>query len=199
MHTMARNAAWGQLIGLVRQLAFLEGEEDEFQLASGRSSRYFFDMKPLMLDPEAATHLMLLLRHELVALGVDIVGGLELGAVPLTALAVAGSDHVTRFRGFIVRKEAKGRGGRKTGNPAGIEGSTVRPGDRVVILEDVTTTGGSALDAARRMQDECGVEVVAIVSILDREEGGAEAIADAGFELRSLLTMSDITGSGEEE
>ena len=93
----------------------------------------------------------------------------------------------------MVRKEPKGRGGRKTGNPPGIEGSTIRSGDRVVLLEDVTTTGGSALKAAE-MLNSMGCEVVACITILDREEGGIEAFKNAGIPLIPLLLRSNITG-----
>ena len=89
-----------------------------------------------------------------------------------------------------MRKEPKGRGGRKTGNPPGIEGSTLQSGDRIVILEDVTTTGGSALKAVGRLQ-EIGCEVIACISIVDREEGGAEAFEAAGVPLIPLTSLSD--------
>ena len=97
------------------------------------------------------------------------------------------------MKGFIVRKEPKGRGGRKTGNPPGIEGSSLNKGDRVLLLEDVTTTGGSALMATKRLQ-QMGCTVVACLTILDREEGGKEAFQNAKIPLIPLLLRSDITG-----
>ena len=123
-------------------------------------------------------------------MGVDVVGGLELGAVPLTGIAIAKAGIGSNLRGFIMRKEPKGRGGRKTGNPPGIEGSTIQSGDRVLILEDVTTTGGSALKAVERLQD-MGCSVIACISIVDREEGGKEAFEAAGIPLHALTTLSD--------
>ncbi|RUA04231.1 MAG: orotate phosphoribosyltransferase, partial [Candidatus Poseidoniales archaeon] len=164
---------------------------EEFTLASGRTSRHFFDMKPVMLDPECAHLLGVLMPAALEGLDVDAIGGLELGAVPLTGIAIAKAPIGSALNGFIIRKEAKGRGGRKTGNPPGIEGSTLSAGDRCVILEDVTTTGGSALKAAERLV-AIGCEVVACITILDRQEGGAEAFADAGIPLLPLVTLSDI-------
>ena len=92
-----------------------------------------------------------------------------------------------------MRKEPKGRGGRKTGNPPGIEGSSLSDGDRVVLLEDVTTTWGSALQAAARLS-EMGCEVAACITILDREEGGAKAFGEAGIDLRPLILKSDVAG-----
>lgn len=193
--TMAAESAKKQLITLVKDLAYLRADTEEFTLASGRTSRHFFDMKPLMLNPDAASALGLMLRRELSDLDVSLAGGLELGAVPLTAIAVATSDQVKPVSGFIVRKEPKGRGGRKTGNPPGIEGASIPKGARIAVLEDVTTTGGSAISAVKRLQEECEADVAAVITILDREEGGAEAFAEAGIELRALLTMSDIVSA----
>ena len=123
----------------------------------------------------------------------NAIGGLELGAVPLTGIVIAKSSKGSELRGFIVRKEAKGRGGRKTGNPADIEGSTIREGDRIVILEDVTTTGGSAIKCGERLR-ELGCDVAACITILDREEGGQEAFQSAGINLYPLILRSDVTG-----
>jgi len=183
-----------RLIERIRDLAYLYSENENFTLASGRKSKHFFDMKPVMMDPECAHLLGVLIHHQIEKIGqVDAVGGLELGAVPLTGIAIAKAGRGSSLKGFIVRKEPKGRGGRKTGNPPGIEGSTIRSGDRVVLLEDVTTTGGSALKAAE-MLNSMGCEVAACITILDREEGGIEAFKSAGIALIPLLLRSDVTG-----
>jgi len=193
MSTTVAEAKTG-LIQRVRELAYLHSPDELFTLASGRQSPHFFDMKPVMMDPECAHLIGVLLHAEIDALGgIDAVGGLELGAVPLAGIAIAKAARGSTLRGFMVRKEAKGRGGRKTGNPPGVEGSTLRAGDRVVLLEDVTTTGGSALKAAERLSD-MGCEVVACITILDREEGGQEAFAAAGVTLLPLIVRSDVTG-----
>ena len=169
------------LIDRIRDLAYLFSDEEDFTLASGRKSKHFFDMKPVMMDPECAHLLGVLIHDQIKKIGeVDAVGVLELGAVPLTGISIAKAGRGSPLRGFIVRKEPKGRGGRKTGNPPGIEGSSLQPGNRVVLLEDVTTTGGSALKAAR-MLSEMGCEVVCCITILDRQEGGFEAFEDAGI------------------
>ena len=124
------------LIERVRNLAYLYQPEDPFTLASGRISPHFFDMKPVMCDPECAHLLGVLTHHTLESIGdIDAVGGLELGAVPLTGIVIAKAPVGSALRGFIIRKEPKGRGGRKTGNPPGIEGSTLKAGDRCIILE----------------------------------------------------------------
>ena len=184
---------WTRLVDLVRELAFLDGGSDEaFTLASGRTSRWFFDMKPIMMHPEAGRLVGQLMNARCDEIGADFVGGLELGAVPLAALVVA-TDFTSDRLGFMVRKQAKGRGGRKTNNPPGIEGASISKGGRVIILEDVTTTGGSAIQAVKRIEDETSCEVVAVISILDRQEGGKEAFAEAGIQFESLLVRSDIS------
>lgn len=185
---------WARLVDLVRELAFLDGGDDEaFTLASGRTSRWFFDMKPVMMHPEAGRLVGQLMNARCDEIGADFVGGLELGAVPLAALVVA-TDFTSDRLGFMVRKQAKGRGGRKTNNPPGIEGASISEGGRVIILEDVTTTGGSAIQAVKRIEEETSCEVVAVISILDRQEGGKEAFEDAGIAFESLLVRSDISG-----
>jgi len=193
--TMLReDARWIRLVDLVRELAFLDGGNDEaFTLASGRTSRWFFDMKPVMMNPEAGRLVGELMNVRCDEIGADFIGGLELGAVPLAALVVA-TDFTSDRLGFMVRKQAKGRGGRKTNNPPGIEGASIANGGRVIILEDVTTTGGSAIQAVKRIEEETDCEVVAVISILDREEGGKEAFEEAGIPFESLLVRSDISG-----
>lgn len=189
--TSAPNAK-ESLVEKIRELAWLHSDHEEFTLASGRTSRHFFDMKPVMMDPQCAHYLGVLIHAKLEELGgIDTVGGLELGAVPLTGIAIAKAGAGSNLRGFIMRKEPKGRGGRKTGNPPGIEGSTLLSGDRCVILEDVTTTGGSALKAVDRLI-EMGCDVVGCITILDRQEGGVEAFSEAGIPLYPLTTLADI-------
>ena len=181
-----------RLIERIRELAYLYSENEDFTLASGRKSKHFFDMKPVMMDPECAHLLGVLIHHQIETIGqVDAVGGLELGAVPLTGIAIAKAGRGSSLKGFIVRKEPKGRGGRKTGNPPGIEGSSLESGHRIVLLEDVTTTGGSALKAAQRLID-MGCDVAACITILDRQEGGSDAFKEAGISLTPLTLKSEI-------
>ena len=181
-----------RLIERIRDLAYLYSENEDFTLASGRKSMHFFDMKPVMMDPECAHLLGVLIHHQIETIGqVDAVGGLELGAVPLTGIAIAKAGRGSSLKGFIVRKEPKGRGGRKTGNPPGIEGSSLESGHRIVLLEDVTTTGGSALKAAQRLID-MGCDVAACITILDRQEGGSDAFQEAGISLIPLTLKSEI-------
>jgi len=189
--------SWPRLVEMVKKVSYLEGGENEFTLASGRKSRHFFDMKPLMMDPEGSTLLAELMEIYLDDLEPDFVGGLELGAVPLTAIAITGNAKSTKGskrKGFMVRKEPKGRGGRKTSNPPGIEGTSLAEGGKIIVLEDVTTTGGSAIKAVKMIKSETNCEILGVLAILDREEGGKEAFNDAGIPFESLLNLSDIAG-----
>ena len=189
--------SWPRLVEMVKKVSYLEGSENEFTLASGRKSRHFFDMKPLMMDPEGSTLLAELMEIYLDDLEPDFVGGLELGAVPLTAIAITGnakSKKGSKRKGFMVRKEPKGRGGRKTSNPPGIEGASLADGGKIVVLEDVTTTGGSAIKAVKMIKSKTNCDILGVLAILDREEGGKEAFNDAGIPFESLLNLSDIAG-----
>ena len=194
VHDTVRNHPdWPQLARFVHELAFLDGGDDAaFTLASGRQSRWFFDTKPVMMHPQAAKIMGRLLNLRIKALGATLVGGLEVGAVPLTALVIASPDAADDLRGFMVRKSPKGRGGRKTNNPPGIEGTSLEGGGDVVIVEDVTTTGGSSIVAVERIHHDTDCKVVAVISILDREEGAEAAFAEAGIPFESLLTRSEI-------
>jgi orotate phosphoribosyltransferase len=118
---------------------------------------------------------------------VDAIGGLTLGADPMTyAIAYASAGTQKPLRAFTVRKEAKAHG---TGRL--IEGP-FQEGDRVAVIEDVITTGGSALRAATAIQ-AAGGTVAGILALVDREEGGREALIDAGFAVISLASAKDIT------
>ena len=194
VHDTVRNhPEWPRFAAIVHELAFLDGgRDDAFTLASGRQSRWFFDTKPVMMHPEAAAIMGRLLNLRIRAMGGALVGGLELGAVPLTAIVISSTDAERSLRGFMIRKSPKGRGGRKTNNPPGIEGTSLEGGGDVVILEDVTTTGGSSLLAIERIHQNTECRVVGVISILDREEGAEDAFAAAGVPFESLLTRSDI-------
>jgi len=196
VHDSVRNHAnWPRLTQLTHDLAFLDGGSDTaFTLASGRQSRWFFDTKPVMMHPEAAAIMGELLNQRIQAMGATLVGGLELGAVPLTAIVIASPKADEALRGFMVRKSPKGRGGRKTNNPPGIEGTSLEGGGDVVIVEDVTTTGGSSILAVERIHKDTECNVIGVISILDREEGAEAAFAAAGIAFESLMTRTDIVG-----
>ena len=176
-----------------RLLAILKGksyEKREVTLASGRKSNFYIDCKQTTLDAEGAYLLGRLMYKKIEAMGetIDGVGGLTLGADPIaTALSIASFEANNPIPAFIIRKEPKGHG---TGQ--WLEGrKNLKSGARVVIVEDVVTTGGSSLKAAKRAEEE-GLTIVKILALVDRCEGGREIIEEAGYELDSLFERSEV-------
>lgn len=151
---------------------------------------FYFNMKPTMLHPEGAHLIASLILDSLEGVEVDMVGGLEMGAVPIASALTAVSHARGRpLAAFFVRKQAKDHGTKSLveGLP---KGETMR-GKRLVVVEDVTTTGGSALKAAEALAAE-GATIVRVVTVLDRLDGAREAFATAGLEFSSLLTLDDF-------
>ena len=139
-----------------------------------------------MLDPDGAALLSELILRELADVEADCVGGIEMGAVPLIAPVAMKSPAFGRYlQGFFVRKTVKDHGTKKRVDGADIAGKTV------AILEDVTTTGGSSLDAVNAVR-EAGAEVAIVLSILDRGEGAAELYAGAGVPFKSLFRAEEF-------
>ncbi|MBN2218609.1 MAG: orotate phosphoribosyltransferase [Pirellulales bacterium] len=172
------------LIALVRHKSLKFGE---FTLASGKKARYYLDGKQVTLDPHGSRLIAEGILDLLAERGLpDAIGGMSIGADPITSAVVTMSAvRGTPILGFMVRKEPKGHGTNQY-----IEGP-VRPGQKVVIVEDVVTTGGSSLAAIERAA-AFGLDVTGVVAIIDRMEGGAQAFARAGYELRSLLAITDF-------
>jgi orotate phosphoribosyltransferase len=157
-----------------------------FVLSSGRSSNFFFDMKRTLLDPEGAVLVADLLFDMIRGEQVDAVGGLETGAIPIVALLCARSWPEKPITGFFVRKEAKGHG-----TDQRIDGLLDR-GARVILFEDVTTTGGSIMQAAEQvLRLDC--KIVRIISIVDRLEGAVENFKSAAIPFESLFTWRDFS------
>jgi orotate phosphoribosyltransferase len=172
-----------KLFALLKERAFMRGR---IVLASGRESDFYFDMKPAMLDPDGAGLMAELILQELQVVKADCIGGLEMGAVPLIApVAMRSLDFGRRLPGFFVRRAVKDHGTKKRVDGADIAGKTV------VILEDVTTTGGSAMDAVKAVQD-AGAKVALVLSILDRGEGAADLYAKAGIPFKSLFRAEEF-------
>lgn len=174
-----------QLIDLVRQYALQTGT---FTLASGKTASYYLDCRLITLHPQGANLIaagMLEIIDQMSPRPVA-VGGMAIGADPITAaiITVEGARG-GELRGFMVRKEPKDHGrGRQVEGP-------VTAGDRVVIVEDVITSGGSAIRAVQAAR-AFGLEVVGVIGIIDRLAGGAEAFAAEGLELQTLLTIRDF-------
>lgn len=180
------------LITIVRERSFQSGVE--VKLASGRTSLFYFNMKPTMLHPEGARLIATLILDQLAADGIaaDMIGGLEMGAVPIASAVTAVSAMQNRPVGaFFVRKQAKEHGTRSL--IEGLPKGETLAGKRVVIVEDVTTTGGSAIKAAEAVKAE-GAEVVRVVTVLDRREGATEAFAAAGLDFKPVLNLADFGG-----
>jgi len=186
--SVAASSARRRLIEVVRERSFSSGGETK--LVSGRTSSFYFNMKPTMLDAEGAHLIATLILDELEGAHVDLIGGLEMGAVPLaTAVAVASHARGWPLQAFFVRKQAKEHGAKKL-----VEGLAPREslaGKRVVILEDVTTTGGSAMKAIEAVKAE-GAIVDRVVTVVDRLEGAADSFKAAGIPFTAILTAADF-------
>jgi orotate phosphoribosyltransferase len=174
-----------ELVSLIGTKALKRGT---FRLASGREASFYLDAKQVVLDARGSMLVGRAILEKLKALGPlpDAVGGMSIGADPITSAVVtmAGVEGLP-LKGFMVRKESKDHGTKKY-----IEGP-VAPGQRVVIVEDVTTTGGSSLLAIDRAQ-EFGLVVERVVTVIDRLAGAQAAFAARGIPLESLVTIRDL-------
>jgi len=178
-----------RLIELILERTFKFTDEPTFKLASGTMSNFYFNCKPTTLNSEGM-YLTGSLLYDIVksrkSWKVKGVGGLTLGADPV-ANAIAYTSYLKgeTLEAFVVRKEPK-----KHGTMLWIEGN-VKTDDKVVIVEDVITTGGSTKKAIDRAR-ECGLKVLGVVVLIDRQEGGREAIEALGVPVRVLLTKEEI-------
>jgi orotate phosphoribosyltransferase len=179
-----RPAKKARLVEIIRRNSLLQ--DRDFVLASGRSSNFFFDMKRTMLDPEGGSLAADLLFERIIDESVDYIGGLETGAIPIVAALCIRSWPQKPIRGFFVRKETKGHG-----TDQRVDG-LIEPGARVILFEDVTTTGGSVMQAARAVRER-GCSIVKIVTIVDRLEGAAANFAEAAIPFESLFTWRDFS------
>jgi orotate phosphoribosyltransferase len=158
----------------------------EFTLASGQKSDYYINGKLSTLNSRGA---FLTARIFLAMISDDVpdaVGGMTLGADPIVGsmLALAGMEDLA-LKGFIVRKATKDHGTRTL-----VEGP-LAPGDRVVVIEDVVTTGSSSLRAVEAIKD-LGCDVSRVLAVVDREQGGRENLRKAGLRLEAIFTANDL-------
>lgn len=171
------------LLTLICEVAYKEGD---FTLSSGQKSSYYINGKQVTLHAEGALMVARLLLDMLPADTVG-VGGLTLGADPMvSALSVVGAYEGRPVTPLIIRKEAKGHGTR-----AYVEGPDLPQSSRVVVLEDVVTTGASALKAVERLRN-AGYVVDDILSLVDRQQGGGELYAKEGLNFRSIFTIEEL-------
>ena len=172
-----------ELLELLKKDAYRKGE---FTLSSGKTSEHYVNCKPVTLSGRGLTLASLsMLQH----VNTPVVAGLTLGADPLVSgVALVSALDRRLVNGLIVRKEAKGHG-----TQAWIEGPLPKEGTKITVLEDVITTGGSAIKAVKRLRD-AGYEVNKVVSIVDRQEDGEAdtAMKLAGLELVSLFTLKEL-------
>ena len=171
------------LLDLMCEVAYKEGD---FTLSSGKKSTYYINGKQVTLHAQGALMVARLLLDMLPANTVG-VGGLTLGADPMvSALSIVGAYENKPVTPLIIRKEAKGHG-----TKAYIEGPELPAGSSVVILEDVVTTGASALKAVERLR-EAGYEVNDILALVDRNQGGQELYKEKGLNFRPIFTIENL-------
>ena len=157
-----------------------------FVLSSGATSHYYLDCRKVTLSPHGAWLIANQLLDLLADLDFDALGGPTLAADPIAASVAVESWHRQRpVRAFIVRKETKGHGLQRQ-----VEGP-LRSSDQVVVVDDTLTTGGSILQAIDAVE-KAGATVVAVAVVIDRLQGGTEAIGQKGYPVRSLFTFDDI-------
>jgi orotate phosphoribosyltransferase len=175
-----------ELFSLLYHRAYKYSEEPSFKLASGKFSHYYIDCKAVTMTPQGMRLIGQLLYEPIASLSVQAVGGLTMGADPISAaLAFTSAIYSQPLNCFSIRKEPKGHGlNRFIAGP-------VSPGDKVVIVEDVITTGGSTIKAIKAAQ-EFGLYVVKAFAVVDRLEGGSIAIKKEGIDTEALFTLNDF-------
>ena len=171
---------------IILERSFKYSENPPFTLASGRLSNFYFNCKPTTLDPEGMNLIGLVVFDMLEDAPVTAAGGLTLGADPIAnALAVISFQKGRPIKSFIVRKEAKDHG-----TKSAVEGN-VAAGERVAILDDVITTGGSTITAIEQAR-RAGLVVDRVITLIDREEGGRENILQHTDQVQSVFTRTQI-------
>lgn len=178
-----------RLLKIIKEKSY---EKKDVILASGRKSDFYIDCRQTTLHPEGA-YLVGKIFYDMVKgleSKVEAVGGPTMGADPIaTAVSIVSQIEGKPIPAFIVRKEPK-----KHGLGQWIEGrKNLAKSAKVVIVEDVVTTGGSSIQAVKRAEEE-GLKVVAVFAVVDREEGGAEKIREAGYEFKAIFTKRDVVG-----
>ena len=177
------NSVREELFQILLEKSLLRGS---FVLASGKTSSFYLDVRRTSLDPRGAVLISRLLFESIRKTEARWAGGLTLGADPLAcALSALSSEWGHPIPAFLVRKKSKEHG---TGSR--IEGG-LPPGTRVALLEDVVTSGGSALEAASALR-EIGCPIEGVWAVVDREQGGREALTAEGLSLQSLFRAADL-------
>ncbi len=174
-----------KLLQLLHDKALSNGEA--FELASGRKSKYYVDSKQVTLSPAGAHLTGEVMLDVIKNLDIDAVGGLVIGAVPIVDSILHAAHHQgIKLDGFYVRKEAKPHGKKLL-----VEGPLKRKA-RVVIVDDVATTGSSILKAIQTVKQEKGAKIVRVIALVDRCEGARENLAQSGYEFDSIFTSPEL-------
>jgi orotate phosphoribosyltransferase len=182
---MAQDAT-SRLIALIREHALIEG--GDFQLASGARASTYIDLRRVTMHPAGADLLADMLFERCKTADAVAVGGMATAAIPPVACVVLRSQERGHpLRGFYVRDQAKTRGTQRQ-----IEGQLSR-GDRVVLIEDTMTSGRSTMTAVEAVRAE-GCTVARVITVVDRQQGGADLYAAEGIPFEALVTLSAITG-----
>ena len=182
-----------RLAKIILEKSFQYRDNPPFTLASGRTSNYYFNCKPTTLNPEGMNLIGMIIFEMLAATDVSAAGGLTMGADPIAnALSLISYQRGKPIKSFIIRKEVK-----EHGTKSAVEGE-VRPGEKVAIIDDVITTGGSTLTAIERARD-AGLIIERVVALIDREEGGRENIIRQVARVEAVFTRSDIMSLYEEK
>src|SRR5581483_8025167 len=175
-----------KLFALLFQRSFRYSEVPTFKLTSGKMSSFYIDCKKVSLDPEGAFLIGQQIFDRIKQLPVEGVGGMTLGADPIaTAVSIVSLLKNKPIPAFIVRKEPKGHGSEQQ-----VEGD-LKPGAKVVVVEDVVTTGGSTVRTLEALK-KAGYSVLKVISLIDRKEGGGERITGEGAGFESLFTIDDF-------
>lgn len=177
------NQVRAALLDLICQYAYKEGD---FILSSGQPSSYYINGKLVTLHPEGALATGQVL-FAMLPTDTQAIAGLTLGADPIvSAVSIVSALEKRPLPALIIRKEAKGHG-----TMAYIEGPTPEPGAKIVVLEDVVTTGASAMKAVNRLK-EAGYQVDRVISLVDRLQGGAELYQQEGLKFQAVFTITEI-------
>ena len=184
----------GALHALIAQRSFRT--DRVFTLASGKQSNIYFNLKPAMMPATGADHMAELMHALIAPYRPDLVGGLEMGAVPIvSAVSIKSVEAGRPIDGFFVRKKAKEHGAALL--LEGLAEGESLAGKRAAIIDDVATTGGSALKAAEAVR-AAGGEVAVAAVVVDRQEGATQLFAEHGIPLASLFTADDFLPEGFE-
>ncbi|MGZ6292107.1 MAG: orotate phosphoribosyltransferase [Syntrophales bacterium] len=183
---MTRDEMKHRLAEIILERSFQYRDNPPFTLASGKTSNYYFNCKTTTMDPEGMYLIGNILFEMLADANVSAAGGLTLGADPIAnALSLISYQKKKPIKSFVVRKDAKNHG-----TKSGIEGN-LTPGERVAIIDDVITTGGSTITAIQVAQ-EAGLKVDRVIALVDREEGGRENIKKYIERVDAVLTRLEI-------